>query len=411
MKKKLLSALVLAGLLLMPTASYADAAVGDQIVTIGTNLNQQQRQEVLQYFGAGDNAQIIDVDISEERAYLSGKVPDAQIGNSTNSCAMITYTTKGSGVNVTTHNINYVTPETYKSAILTAGINDADVQITAPIEVSGTGALTGIMKAYEVSTGQQISEDVKQAATQELVTSSELGSEIGDEQANDLINTIKTEIADQKPDSPEEVQSLVDQVLAELGITLTDEQYQQLLDLVNQLASLDIDWGSLAESVSGLIGQASDYLQTDEGQGFLDRLQSWFNSLFDWIRGLFGGSDSAEATDPNDTAGNNVMNDETTDPNNTAGNNVMNDESSDPDDTAGNNVMNDPTPVDDPNNTAGNNVMNDSTQTQDPNATRGNTVMNGNADFVQDPNNTAGNNVMNDGTDPNDTAGNNVMNG
>ena len=109
MKKKIISALVLIGLLVTPMAAYADAAVGDQIVTIGTNLTQQQRQEVLSYFGAKDNAQIIDVDISEERQYLSGKVPDAQIGNSTNSCAMITYTTKGSGVNVTTHNINYVT--------------------------------------------------------------------------------------------------------------------------------------------------------------------------------------------------------------------------------------------------------------------------------------------------------------
>mgnify|MGYP002539964468 CR=1 FL=1 len=122
MKKKIISALVLIGLLVTPMAAYADAAVGDQIVTIGTNLTQQQRQEVLSYFGAKDNAQIIDVDISEERQYLSGKVPDAQIGNSTNSCAMITYTTKGSGVNVTTHNINYVTPDAYKSAILTAGI-------------------------------------------------------------------------------------------------------------------------------------------------------------------------------------------------------------------------------------------------------------------------------------------------
>ena len=90
MKKKFISALVLMGILVMPVAAYADAAVGDQIVTIGTNLNEQQRQEVLQYFGANENAQIIDVDISEERQYLSGKVPDAQIGNSTNSCAMIT---------------------------------------------------------------------------------------------------------------------------------------------------------------------------------------------------------------------------------------------------------------------------------------------------------------------------------
>ena len=75
MKKKFISALVLMGILVMPVAAYADAAVGDQIVTIGTNLNEQQRQEVLQYFGANENAQIIDVDISEERQYLSGKVP------------------------------------------------------------------------------------------------------------------------------------------------------------------------------------------------------------------------------------------------------------------------------------------------------------------------------------------------
>lgn len=302
MKKKFISALVLMGILVMPVAAYADAAVGDQIVTIGTNLNEQQRQEVLQYFGANENAQIIDVDISEERQYLSGKVPDAQIGNSTNSCAMITYTKKGSGVNVTTHNINYVTPDAYKSAILTAGINDADVQITAPIEVSGTGALTGIMKAYEVSTGEQISEDVKQAATQELVTNAELGQEIGDDQANDLINTIKQEIAEQKPETPEEVQSIVDQVLQQLGITLTDEQYQQLLDLINQLSKLNIDWDSLADNVSSLIGQASDYLHSDEGQSFLAKLQDIINSFFDWLRSVFGGSDSASG-DQNSTTG------------------------------------------------------------------------------------------------------------
>lgn len=312
MKKTIISAVLLATMLVSPVAAYADAAVGDQIVTIGTNLDAQQRQEVLNYFGANDNAQIIDVDISEERQYLSGKVPDAQIGNSTNSCAMITYTTKGSGVNVTTHNINYVTPDAYKSAIITAGINDADVQITAPIEVSGTGALTGIMKAYEVSSGEPISEDVKQAATQELVTNSELGQEIGDEQANDLINTIKTEIAENAPENAEEAQSLLDRVLSELGITLTDEQYQQLLDLINQFSQLDINWDSIADSVSGLIGQASDYLHSEEGQGFLAKLQELVNNFFDWIRGIFGGdsSDSADAveqpTAPTDsTAANN----------------------------------------------------------------------------------------------------------
>lgn len=292
LKNKLISATLILGLLASPMAALADAAVGDQIVTLGTNLNQQQRQEVLQYFGTKQNAQIIDVDISEEREYLSGKVPEAQIGNSTNSCAMITYTSKGSGVNVTTHNINYVTPDAYKSAILTAGINDADVQVTAPIEVSGTGALTGIMKAYEVSTGEKIDEDVKQAATSELVTNAELGQAIGDKQANEVINGIKQEIAEQDPKTEADLRDIIDQVLAQLGITLTDEQYQQLLDMIKQLAALDIDWNALANNVSSLVNQANDYLQTEEGQGFLAKVQALFNDFIDWLRSIFGGGGS-----------------------------------------------------------------------------------------------------------------------
>lgn len=296
---KLISATLILGLLASPMAALADAAVGDQIVTLGTNLNQQQRQEVLRYFGTKQNAQIIDVDISEEREYLSGKVPEAQIGNSTNSCAMITYTSKGSGVNVTTHNINFVTPDAYKSAILTAGINDADVQVTAPIEVSGTGALTGILKAYEVSSGEKIDEDVKQAATSELVTNAQLGQAIGDKEANEVINSIKQEIAEQNPKTEADLRNIIDQVLAQLGITLTEEQYNQLLDMIKQLAALDIDWNSLANNVSSLVGQASDYLQTDEGQGFLNKIQALFNDFIDWIRSIFGGG-SQDAGDVNE---------------------------------------------------------------------------------------------------------------
>lgn len=61
----------------------------------------------------------------------------------------------------------------------------------------------------------------------------------------------------------------------------------------------------------------------------------------------------------------------------------MNDETTDPNDTAGNNVMNDNAGYEqDPNDTAGNNVMND---TQDPNATSGNNVMNGSNAAAQIP--------------------------
>ena len=38
----------------------------------------------------------------------------------------------------------------YINALATAGVKDASVYVTAPFSVSGTPALTGIIKAYEV---------------------------------------------------------------------------------------------------------------------------------------------------------------------------------------------------------------------------------------------------------------------
>ena len=58
-------------------------------------------------------------------------------------------------------NINWVTDAMYTNALITAGVKDAEIQITAPFKVSGTAALTGLMKAYETASNKQIPEEVK----------------------------------------------------------------------------------------------------------------------------------------------------------------------------------------------------------------------------------------------------------
>ena len=60
---------------------------------------------------------------------------------------MITYTKPGSGHIVRSKNINSITDAMYTNALITAGVKDAEIQITAPFKVSGTAALTGLMKA------------------------------------------------------------------------------------------------------------------------------------------------------------------------------------------------------------------------------------------------------------------------
>lgn len=285
-KQKITAALLSASLLMMPLSALADAAVGDAIVTIGANLNQDQRQAVLREFNPPPSAQEISVNIDEERHYLGDSVPAAQIGNGTHSCAMITYTPKGSGIHVTTNHINYVTPEAYESALLTAGVTDADVRVTAPFDVSGTGALTGILKAYEVSQGQPLPEDVKIAATKELVTNADLAQTLGPEKSAAVINAIKEAIAKERPQNTNDIKAIVDKILKDYNIQLSEEEYNQLLDTINQIASLNIDWKTLSKNLNQWAHRANDYLNTEEGQHFLSKIGAYFESFVAWIRSL-----------------------------------------------------------------------------------------------------------------------------
>ncbi len=182
-------------LLTVPKVSLADAAVGDVIVTLGADLSESDKQKVLDEMNVPDNATTVTVTNKEEHEYLGKYISNAQIGSRAISSSSITIAKKGSGLNVETHNISGITDEMYLNALMTAGVKDAKVYVTAPFEVSGTAALTGLIKAYEVSSDEAISEDVKQVANQELVTTSELGDKIGNENASALIAKIKEEFA------------------------------------------------------------------------------------------------------------------------------------------------------------------------------------------------------------------------
>lgn len=156
--------MVTLGLLLFLTAplkSFADAAPGDVIITLGQDLTSSQKQQVLNDLDAPSNAQTVTVTNQEEHEYLGDFIPKATIGSRAISSSSITLGSKDSGLSVSTQNINGITDDMYINALMTAGVKDAKIQITAPFEVSGTAALTGIMKAYEVQTDQKIPEEVK----------------------------------------------------------------------------------------------------------------------------------------------------------------------------------------------------------------------------------------------------------
>jgi len=285
--KKFLILLIAAVFFTLPIRSFADMAEGDMIVTLGENLTQDQKSKLLDEMGAPQDVQIVTVSNQEEHQYLGKYIAQSLIGTKAISSSAITIEPQGSGIKVKTNNINWVTDEMYINALMTAGVKDASIYITAPVSVSGTAALTGIIKAYEISADKTIPEDVKQAANQEMVETAKLGDSIGDKNAAALIAKVKEEIAKNKPKSDEELRNIIEQAAKELNITLTDDQINQLMNLFKKLESLDINWNQIGDQLSKTKDRISKFLSSDEGQSFLERLKQFFVSLIDAIKALF----------------------------------------------------------------------------------------------------------------------------
>jgi uncharacterized protein YpuA (DUF1002 family) len=284
MKRKL-QAMLLTIMMLpaVPSIIFADAVEGDTIVSLGENLTEQQKNDLLAELGVPENAQTITVSNQEEHDYLGEFIPKAQIGSRAISSASITMGAKDSGLDVQTNNITWVTDEMYINALTTAGVKDAAIRISAPFDVSGTAALTGIMKAYEATTNKEIPEEIKKAANEEMVKTAQLGDSIGADNAAALMGKVKEEIAKNEPKTEADLRALIEQVAAELGITLTDAELDRLVEFFNGLKAMDIDWNQVKEQLSDI----STFLQSEEGQSFLQRLQDFLNSSLDEVRALF----------------------------------------------------------------------------------------------------------------------------
>lgn len=233
----ILAAIVLAS---MCTAAFADSY--DSCAVIGADLSDEQVDGVYTVFGVErGSVREIKVTNAEERQYLEGYVDDAKIGTRSISCVYLKLTDEGSGMNISTGNITWCTPEMYIGALATAGITDADIIVAAPFEVSGTAALTGIYKAYEELTGKELDDVAKLVSTQELTITGELAQEIGNMDSTSIVNELKLMLNETKNMSDEEIRTQIIAIASQYNASLTDKQIGQLIELCRSLEALDGD--------------------------------------------------------------------------------------------------------------------------------------------------------------------------
>ncbi|MCH4201293.1 MAG: DUF1002 domain-containing protein [Clostridium tyrobutyricum] len=257
---------------------YADSY---KVVTLGGNLTSSQKEDMLKYFGVSrQDADVIEVNIDEEKKYLSDVASSDQIGTKSISCAYVEPTT-GGGLNVSTHNISWVSSSMIKNALITAGVKNANVKAAAPFTVSGTAALTGILKGYEnSSSGSKIDENKKKVANDELMTTGDIGDKIGKDKAAGLMNDIKKQVVQDKPKTEAGVKKIVENVTNNYNINLSDGDINKITSVMNKINGLNLNFGEIQGQLNGVTNQLKDKLSTPEAQGFFSKIGNAIKSFF-----------------------------------------------------------------------------------------------------------------------------------
>ena len=266
-------------------AALADS--GDQRITMGADLTKTQRAAVYSDFGVAEgDVEELTVTNAEERAYLEGLVPEKKIGSVALSCIYIKMLPEGEGLNVELHNINFCTADMYVNALNTAGVKDANVIVSAPYPVSGTGALTGAYKAYEDITGSSLNELAKELGAEELVVTGELAEYIGSEDAAAMIKELKGMLDQTQSMTDDQVREEINKLAAAYNVSVTAAQVNQVLSLVRKFEGLDenqlqeklVDFAKTAQS----LGKAGETVSKvyDNVKGFFASVGSFFSGIF-----------------------------------------------------------------------------------------------------------------------------------
>ncbi|MBO5488520.1 MAG: DUF1002 domain-containing protein [Eubacterium sp.] len=270
----------------------ADSVEVKPYLAFGADLSSAEKNKVMQLLDVTQEElpdyQVIEVTNAEEHENLESYLDKSVIGTRALSSVKIEEADAGSGISVETHNISFCTEEMYTNALVTAGFSDAKVTVAGPFNLSGTAALVGAMKAYESMTGEAISHESADAASNELVLTGELAETMGAEKTAQFVALVKDKVVDEDLDSDEEILDAIDEAAKELDINLTEDQRQQLKSLMVKIGSLDIDSSKLKDQAKGIYNQLKNMdIDLESTKGILSKIGDFFGKIVDFFRGLF----------------------------------------------------------------------------------------------------------------------------
>lgn len=263
-----------------------DERLGVPIVVYGANLSDAEKESVKKSLEVDKEAEVEEISVSGTD--LAKYIKDSDDKARMYSSAKITRQDAGKGLViqiVTPENITQVTADIYANAALTAGVEDAIIHVAAPKKVTGHSALVGIYKAYEQS-GETLDTDRTDVANDEMNLATKFSDSVDSDKVSELLTEIKKQIAEKNPATKEDVEKIVSEQLEKLDIKLSEADRQLLIDLMDRIRNLDIDFSKLSTQLS----EMSDKIRDKIGEidpGFWQKVEEFFASLLDSVKSWF----------------------------------------------------------------------------------------------------------------------------
>ena len=317
-KKTVLALTVVAGLSVSMTAFAKSSFTGEyrqgEILSFGSSLNQREEAALRDYFGVSDEMEAIYVD-NETAIKQLGLAPDAldDYKGGWYSSAYVKLTDQG-GINVSSKNVSLVTNEMFANALITSGILNCEVIVSAPFMVTGESALAGILAGAEEIMGESLSEENKVVAKEEIDTTLEIADEILNNPDNEInsssdsstvasgiINDIKQQVIKDSPNSTQ-IEQIIVNVTNNYGVELSEESTERIANLMEDVNKLDIDYKDIKETMKNIGDSISESLKEAgvklKESGVLEKIGNWFVDLVrgigEWIKGLFISSNEVD---------------------------------------------------------------------------------------------------------------------
>ncbi len=224
----------------VPTsAAFAvGAPCGAPVAVIGADVTPANLPLVRGALGEGPGTTELRETLADERARAHGLIPPALLGIVAVSSVLLSPQPAGAGLDVTvTRDVTRDAAATYANALLTAGVIDARVRVTAPPSqrALGTTALLGLLRAAEVSC-LTIDPTRRDLALREIALTDSLTPPIGPRGgAARLLFALKRDAVDGKLIAPDALAALVARDAAAHGVAVAPSLQPALVAYLHDL--------------------------------------------------------------------------------------------------------------------------------------------------------------------------------